>query len=179
MRTDDFRPSDNVEDDREMSASRGGISGWRSRRPRHRHDYYHRAGQLVLRDRSERAPQRRANSHQRIAFGANQSGPAGILRDADRRDRQVRRPGAWRYRGPLDGNFRRRRANLSPAEASFVRALRADALRLRAVGDGTVLLPPRPPHLSGHLVLRRPAAQVRRLCEQQCLQVFGSLRDRA
>jgi uncharacterized protein len=27
MRTDDFRPSDNVEDDREMSASRGGISG--------------------------------------------------------------------------------------------------------------------------------------------------------
>ena len=27
MRTDDFRPSDNVEDDRETSASRGGISG--------------------------------------------------------------------------------------------------------------------------------------------------------
>ena len=27
MRTDDFRPSDNVEDDREVSASRGGISG--------------------------------------------------------------------------------------------------------------------------------------------------------
>jgi uncharacterized protein len=27
MRTDDFRPSDNVEDDREMSASRGGIPG--------------------------------------------------------------------------------------------------------------------------------------------------------
>jgi uncharacterized protein len=27
MRTDDFRPSDNVEDDREASASRGGISG--------------------------------------------------------------------------------------------------------------------------------------------------------
>src|SRR6202046_1427471 len=27
MRTDDFRPSDNVEDDREQSASRGGIPG--------------------------------------------------------------------------------------------------------------------------------------------------------
>ena len=27
MRTDDFRPSDNVEDDREASASRGGIPG--------------------------------------------------------------------------------------------------------------------------------------------------------
>ena len=26
MRTDDFRPSDNVEDDREASASRGGMS---------------------------------------------------------------------------------------------------------------------------------------------------------
>ena len=27
MRTDDFRPSDNVEDDREVSASRGGLPG--------------------------------------------------------------------------------------------------------------------------------------------------------
>jgi hypothetical protein len=27
MRTDDFRPSDNVEDDREESASRGGLPG--------------------------------------------------------------------------------------------------------------------------------------------------------
>src|SRR5580704_10364744 len=27
MRTDDFRPSDNVEDDRSQSASRGGITG--------------------------------------------------------------------------------------------------------------------------------------------------------
>src|SRR5579863_7378527 len=27
MRTDDFRPSDNVEDDREASASRGGLTG--------------------------------------------------------------------------------------------------------------------------------------------------------
>jgi predicted metalloprotease len=27
MRTDDFRPSDNVEDDREASASRGGLPG--------------------------------------------------------------------------------------------------------------------------------------------------------
>src|ERR1700730_14266892 len=27
MRTDDFRPSDNVEDDREQSASRGGMPG--------------------------------------------------------------------------------------------------------------------------------------------------------
>src|SRR3984885_15970476 len=27
MRTDDFRPSDNVEDDREQSASRGGVPG--------------------------------------------------------------------------------------------------------------------------------------------------------
>ena len=29
MRTDDFRPSDNVEDDRQLSASRGGIPGGR------------------------------------------------------------------------------------------------------------------------------------------------------
>ena len=28
MRTDDFRPSDNVEDDRQASASRGGMIGF-------------------------------------------------------------------------------------------------------------------------------------------------------
>ena len=74
MRTDDFRPSDNVEDDREVSASRGGFRRRRSRRPRYRHDYYRRADQLVLRYRSERAPQRRPDSHRRTQ--SEQTSPA-------------------------------------------------------------------------------------------------------
>ena len=110
MRTDDFRPSDNVEDNREASASRGGIAG-RSRRPRYRNGDHHRADQLVFRHRSQRAAQRRANSHwRRIDHAANQPGAAGHRRHTDRRDRQIRRLGAWRYRGSLDAKFSRRPA---------------------------------------------------------------------
>ena len=64
MRTDDFRPSDNVEDDREAQRIARRHAG-RRRRPRYRHGHHYRADQLVLRHRSERAAQRRANSHRR------------------------------------------------------------------------------------------------------------------
>ena len=129
MRTDDFRPSDNVEDDRETSASRGGMPGggtgglgigtviiiglisW----------YFGIDPSVLL------------NGAQILTGGspsrASQPGAAGHVRHADRCDRQVRRAGARRHRGPLDGNFRRRRANLSSAEAALFARLRADAVR--------------------------------------------------
>ena len=65
MRSDDFRRSDNVEDDRERSASRRRRHAGRRRRPRHRHGHRSRPDQLVPRHRSERADQRRANPQRR------------------------------------------------------------------------------------------------------------------
>ncbi len=65
MRTEDFRPSGNVDDDRatERVARRRRHSG-RRLRARHRHRHHHRADQL-FRHRPERAAQRRANSLRR------------------------------------------------------------------------------------------------------------------
>ena len=110
MRTDDFRPSDNVEDDREASASRGGMPGG--------------AGGLgigtviiigLISWYFGIDPSVLLNGAQILtgggsAIAADQRGAAGHRRDAERSDRQVRRSGARRHRGSLDGNFRRQRA---------------------------------------------------------------------
>ena len=121
MRTDDFRPSDNVEDDREASGSRGGMPGgggglgigtiiviglisW----------YFGIDPSVLL------------NGAQILTGGgATPSKPVRRRRSppARRTTRPaIRRLGARRHRGPLDGNLRRQRPHLPSAEAAPVRA---------------------------------------------------------
>ncbi len=144
MRTDDFRPSDNVEDDREASASRGGgglpggagglgigtviIVGLIS--------WYFGIDPSVLLNGAQILTGNGPSTQQTTQR-------PGQLRDADRSDRQVRRAGSRQHRGRLDRNFQRQRAHLSSAETAIVFRFRTDALRLRAIGHGSVLLPAR------------------------------------
>src|ERR1700746_1457235 len=150
MRTDDFRRSSNVEDDREASASRGmpggagvGIGvvivctlvGW----------YLGIAPTVLL------------NGAQQILGGGSteQSSPAppvtagtpddptgqfvaAILGDTEDRWTEI---------------FAARRKTLPPAEIASVFRVGADALRLCPVSDGSILLPARPARLSRHGVL--------------------------
>ena len=64
------------------------------------------------------------------------------------------------------------------AAAAAVRRLGAGRLRLRAGGDGAVLLPDRPAHLSRHVVLPRDRDALSRL-PRQGLQILAGLCDRA
>ena len=177
MRTDDFRPSDNVEDDREASASRGGMPGG--------------AGGLgigtiivigLISWYFGIDPNVLLNGAQILTGGgatSEQTGPAppvtaGTPHDptgkfvamvlGDTEDR-------WTEIFAGDG-----RTYHPPKLRLFARS-EPTPCALRAVGHGTVLLPARSAHLSRYLVLRRSAAQVRRLLEQQRLQVFRGLRD--
>ncbi len=178
MRTDDFRPSDNVEDDRAGERFARRLAG-RRRRPRHRHHHHHRPDQLVLRHRSERAVQRRANSHRRRTRTqqqpvrrrrsppARRPTPTGdfvalVLGDTEDRWTEIFAASGRTYHPPKLRLF----SGSEPAAAAG------------AIGDGAVLLPARPAHLSRHLVLRRPAEQIRRLHRQQGLPVLGGLCDR-
>ena len=85
MRKDDFRPSDNVEDDREASASRGGMPGGAGGLGIGT-DHHYRLDQLVFRHRPERADQRRADSYRRRRTSAANSGAPGERRHAARSD---------------------------------------------------------------------------------------------
>ena len=84
---------------------------------------------------------------------------------------------ARRHRGSLERNVRRQRQDLSPAQAAAVQWRGAGRLRAGADGDGAVLLPARSAHLSRHFVLQRYADEVSRLRQQQRLPLLRSLRD--
>jgi len=171
MRTDDFRPSSNVEDDREASASRGmpggggglgigaviivGLVSW-----------YLGVDPNVILNHARRA---------RFAVRADEPGSIRRARDAERRDRKICRAGAGRHRGSLDRDFCRQRANLSSAKAASVRGLGADAMCFRPLSHGPVLLPARSTYLSRHVILPGHAAKIRRLLGCERLQVLRSL----
>ena len=99
--------------------------------------------------------------------------------NADRPDRPFRRRRARQYRGHLERDFPGQRPAVSPAAAA---ALFAGAeqrrLRLRAGGDGSVLLPDRPAHLSRHFVFPRHAGPLPWL-QRQGLRICRGLCDRA
>ena len=103
MRTADFRPSDNVEDDREAIASRGVVS--RGRWPWYRDCHCHRTDQLVSRHRSERPAQWSANSDRRRFDHAAGFVAGSRSRNPERSNRKVCVPGARQHRGSLDRIF--------------------------------------------------------------------------
>ena len=137
MRTDDFRPSSNVEDDREASASRGmpggggglgigaviivGLVSW----------YFGVDPNVIL----------NLLNGLGLPSEQNQSRAIGHARHAKRCHRQVCRAGAGRHRGPLERDLCRQRPDLSPAEIALVRGFRADTVRFRPLSHGPVLLP--------------------------------------
>ena len=159
MRTDDFRPSDNVEDDREASASRGGLPGG--------------AGGLgigtviiigLISWYFGIDPSVLLNGAQILTGGiavAADAGPAPpvtagtptdptgkfvalVLGDTEDRWKEIFAASGKTYH---------------PPRLRLFSGSRADALRVRAIGHGAVLLPARPAHLSRYLLLRRSAEQ--------------------
>ena len=180
MRTDDFRPSSNVEDDRELSASRGGMPGG--------------AGGLgigtviiigLISWYFGIDPSVLLNGAQILTGGgstdaADRPGAAGL-------GRRRRPTPTGRFVALVLGDTEDRWTEIFAASG---RTYHPPKLRLFSgvpsrrrcglaqIGHGAVLLPARQAHLSRHLVLRRHAAQVRRLLEQQRLPVLGSLCDR-
>ena len=74
--------------------------------------------------------------------------------------------------------FRQGGQQLSRAEAASVCRRGAGRLRHGAGGDGAVLLPARPAHLFGHLILPRDRKPLPRL-HRQGLQILAGLCDRA
>ena len=115
----------------QRSASRGGMPGGAGGLG-HRHDHHHRPDQLVFRHRSERAAQRRANSHRRRRDARSRPAGAAGARPARRRDRdrRFRRRRARRYRRPLEGNLHRQRARpIIRRSCACSRGAEPDALR--------------------------------------------------
>ena len=105
--------------------------------------------------------------------------PSGAAhRRADRPDRPSSSPPCSaipRIPGP---RFFGRGAAIPPAAVAALSRRRAGRLRFRAGGDGAVLLPDRPAHLSRHLVLQRHAGALSRL-QRQGLRIRRGLCDRA
>ena len=181
MRWDDFRRSDNIEDDRDAGYGGGyggggfGIPGGGAR---HRHRHRARPDRLGDRHRSEHSDRRRGAHQRRLAVSAGLSAEQPAHRRAERPHRPVRRRRARQYRGHLGRDIFKRGPAIPSAAAAALSRRRAGRLRLRASGDGAVLLPERPAHLSRHLVLQRHAGALPRL-QRQGLRIRRSLCDRA
>ena len=181
MRTDDFRPSDNVEDDREASASRGGMPGG--------------AGGLgigtviiigLISWYFGIDPSVLLNGAQILTGGGSSSraNRARLRRSPPARRTmptgQFRRAGARRHRGSLDGDLHRQRPHLSSAQAAAVLRLGTDGgCGLAQSAMGPFYCPRDQRIYLDTVVLRRSAEQIRRLLGQQGLPVLGSLCDRA
>ena len=185
MRWDDFRRSDNVEDDRDGGgglAAAAAVSDSRGRRrPRHRHRRRARPDRLGARHRSEHADRRRGNRRPAVAAATSSLSAA----------EHAARTGAPKdqmgdFVAAVLGNtedtwtvdFPSSRAGNTARRACGCSRRRAGRLRLRAGGDGPVLLPDRPAHLSRHLVLPRHAGALPRL-QRQGLRIRRGLCDRA
>ena len=177
MRTDDFRPSDNVEDDREASASRGGMPGgagglgigtiiviglisW-----------YFGIDPSVLLNGAQILTGGGATSEQTgqappVAAGTPHDATgqfvALVLGDTEDRWTEIFAAEGRTYHPPKLRLF----ARSEPTPCAFAQS-----------AMGPFYCPQRSAHLSRYLLLRRSAAQVRRLFEQQRLQVFRGLRD--
>ena len=179
MRTDDFRPSDNVEDDRAgsvgsgigMPGGRGGLGigtivviGLIS--------WYFGIDPSVLLNGAQiltgGAPVTQQGGRAPPVTAGTPTDPTGrfvalVLGDTEDRWSEIFTASGRTYHPPKLRLFSRRRAG---------------RLRPGAIGNGAVLLSARPAHLSRHRIFLRFAEQVRRLHRQQGLPVLGSLCDR-
>ena len=180
MRWDDFRRSDNIEDDRD---SGGGFGGGGVGIPVGRGGLG--IGTVIVLGLIGWAlgidpehPYRRRRDHQRrrLAISATLPAADAAHRDADRPQRPIRRRRARQYRRRLDRDLPRQRTGLPRGPFAPLPRRRGGRLRLRAGGDGAVLLPARQAHLSRHFVLPRDRAALSRL-QRQSLRVRGSLCD--
>ena len=183
MRWDDFRRSDNVEDDRGAGGGFGGgggfgipgggglgigtvivlgLIGWATG-----------IDPSILIGGARNGHQRRLAvpaaisrpANRRTGAPSDQTGQfvAAVLGNTEDTWSEIFRAGGQQYRAPRLRLYRRRRAG---------------RLRLRAGRDGAVLLPDRPAHLSRHLVLPRHAGALPRL-QRQGLRIRRGLCDRA
>ena len=155
----------------------------RRRRARHRHDHRARADRLGARHRSERADQRRRDSsRRRRALRSSLPARAPPVTPARRTTRPAisSPPSSAIPRTRWNEIFAGGRPDLSPAEAAAVLAAPTGRrLRLRAVGDGAVLLPDA---TSASISTPRSSTRCKtrfRGCTRQGLQVRRGLCDRA
>ena len=185
MRWDDFRRSDNVEDDRDAAAAcrrrRLRHSG-RRRRPRHRHRRRARPDRLGARHRSEHPDRRRGNHQRRRRTTTSSPIAAERARTGTPTDQTgpVRRRRARQYRGHLDRNlFTHSGQHLSARRGCVLYpGGEQGGCGFAQAAMGPFYCPTRPAHLSRHLVLPRHAGALPRL-QRQGLRVRRGLRDRA
>ena len=183
MRWDDFRRSDNVEDSRGEDGGFGGgggigipvgggglgigtivvlgLIGWALG-----------IDPSILIGGAEMV---NSGRHYQQPYEPSQPRQAGAPKGQDGR---LRRCGSRQYRGYLDRNLQKWRAAVSRAAIAAVLRSNPGRLRIRTIGNGPVLLPERPAHLSRYLFLPRHAGSFPRL-QRQGVRICGSLCDRA
>ena len=186
MRLDDFDPNINVEDQR---GSGGGGGGWRWRRPADGAVADDRQPLRLRRDRRRADPDGGVRRHGRSRRDARwradrrapttQSGAPQAGTDTTssctldpRKQGGVQRVQLGRQH--LGSDLRQERPEVRSTQARLLRRQRPIGLRRGAVGDGAVLLPDRPGHLSRHELLRRAADPL-----QGAGRLRAGLRDRA